>query len=134
LPATFCRHVIGAIRVRSRFNPNGSEDEKRVSARHQVKRPGSNFKRRSRFQKPVRQKKQAFFVRCGSHEVRNFTGRNSGRWDLVLTCSPTPSFSRSSLLPAFPFPKSFAVAADDRDLLADGKPLRGWLSGCDGAG
>jgi len=33
-----------------------------------------------------------FFVRCRSLEVCNFTGRYSGRWDLILTCSPTPSF------------------------------------------
>jgi hypothetical protein len=59
---------------RNPFNPNGSEDEKRVSARHQVKRLDRTSKERSRYQKPVLQKKQAFFVRCGSFsEVRSFT-------------------------------------------------------------
>jgi hypothetical protein len=46
--------------------------------------------RRSRRLKPVRQKK-IFFVRCGWHSIRNVTG-TLARWDLILTCSPTPSF------------------------------------------
>ena len=32
------------------------------------------FRKSSLFQEPVRQKKQVFFVRCGSLELRNFTG------------------------------------------------------------
>jgi hypothetical protein len=64
-----------------------SDRRKRVSARHQVKRLDRIFKSR----KPIRQKKQVFFVRCGSTGSAISPGPKPGR-DLVLTCSPTPSF------------------------------------------
>jgi hypothetical protein len=44
----------------------GSGRRKRVSARHQVKRLDGISQRVRSFRKPVRQKKQVFFVRCGS--------------------------------------------------------------------
>jgi hypothetical protein len=51
----------------------GSSRRKRVSARHQVKRLDRIFEGFALFEKPVRQKKQVFFVRCGVF-VRNFAG------------------------------------------------------------
>jgi len=71
MPAT-SHEPSGRFASRSGFYTGGSGRRKRVSARHQVKRldrPSGN----SFFGKPVRQKKQVFFVRCGS-TVRNFTG------------------------------------------------------------
>jgi hypothetical protein len=88
-----------------------------VSARHQVKRPGSNFKKALALPEAGPAEETSFLRSVRILEVRNFTSRNSGRWDLVLTCSPTPSFSRSSLLPAFSFPQIPVVAASVRDLV-----------------
>lgn len=70
---------------------------KRVSARHQVKRLDRHSGEFA-LRETVRQKKPVFFVRCGS-TIRNFTGDLEPDRDLVLTCSPTPSF--------------FSAAADD---------------------
>jgi hypothetical protein len=70
---------------------------------------GSNFKKRSRFGRAVRQKKQVFFVRCGSLEIRNVTGDLLTWWDLVLTCSPTPSFQPEQVTPGLSFPDIAAV-------------------------
>jgi hypothetical protein len=54
------------------FNPGSSGRRKRVSARHQVKRLDRTFEELAP-RSPVRQKKQVFFVRCGSL-VRSFIG------------------------------------------------------------
>ena len=67
MPAT-SQEPSGRIALRSGFQAGGSGRRKRVSARHQVKRLDRNFKELAcSFEKPVRQKKQVFFVRCGSH-------------------------------------------------------------------
>jgi hypothetical protein len=67
-----------------------------VSARHQIKRLDRIFNSR----KPVRQKKQVFFVRCGSTGSAISPGAKPGR-NLVLTCSPTPSFPLPGDVPGF---------------------------------
>jgi hypothetical protein len=54
---------------------------------------GSNFERSARaFEKPVRQKNR--FSSFGADRLKSAVspGTASPRWDLVLTCSPTPSF------------------------------------------
>jgi hypothetical protein len=53
--------------------PSGSGRRKRVSARHQVKRLDRIFDRACSFRKPVRQKKEVFFIGADP-KVRNFTG------------------------------------------------------------
>jgi len=80
-----------------------------VSARHQVKRLDRTSRSARASAGTVRQKKQAFFVRCGSLEIRNVTGDLLTWWDLVLTCSPTPSFQPEQVTPGFSFP-DIAVA------------------------
>src|ERR1700678_4088296 len=52
---------------------------------------GSLFRGACSFEKTVRQKKQVFFVRCGSCGPQFHGAQSPGR-NLVLTCSPTPSF------------------------------------------
>jgi hypothetical protein len=76
-----------------------------VSARHQAKRPDRTFRWSSLWRKPARQKKEVFFIGADP-KVRSFTGGFAG-WDLVLTCSPTPSFpagasSRGDLINEIP--------------------------------
>jgi hypothetical protein len=76
--------------------PEGSGRRKRVSARHQVKRPDRKIPSEfalseKRSGRRTRHCLPAFFTRCGSLAPQ-FHRRPSPRWDLSLTCSPTPSF------------------------------------------
>jgi hypothetical protein len=92
-----CRHVIGATRVEQVLIRTAPSDAKRVSARHQVKRLDRTLQRRLRRSKPVRQKKRVFFTNkfssFGADRLKSAisSGTASPGWDLVLTCSPTPS-------------------------------------------
>jgi hypothetical protein len=95
MPARHTSHQ-DSLLLEANSKPGGSGRRKRVSARHQVKRPDRSFRRSSLFPKygPAEEPGialLAFFIRCGS-VVRNFTGALAPRWDLTLTCSPTPSF------------------------------------------
>jgi hypothetical protein len=95
MPARHTSHQDGLL-LEANFKPEGSGRRKRVSARHQVKRPDRDFRQSSLFSEdgPAEEPSitlLAFFIRCGS-VVRNFTGSASPRWNLTLTCSPTPSF------------------------------------------
>jgi hypothetical protein len=81
-----------------------------VSARHQVKRLDRHFEGACSRQTPVRQKKQVFFVRCGSQVVRNFTGPTASiAWRLAVRSGP--DVFADALVPAgagkpgVPFPK-----------------------------
>ena len=60
-----CRHVIGAIRGDPFIGPNSSEDER--GCRRDIRSNGwIVLSGSSLLREPVRQRKQAFFVRCGS--------------------------------------------------------------------
>jgi hypothetical protein len=77
MPARHTSHQ-DSLLPEANSKPEGSGRRKRVSARHQVKRPDRNFRRSSRFSKsgPAEEPGTAllaFFIRCGS-VVRNFTG------------------------------------------------------------
>jgi hypothetical protein len=120
------------------FNPNCSEGRKEGVGETSGQTAGSNFEEGARAdRRPVRQKKQVFFVRCGSLEVRNFIRHCFARWDLVLTCSPTPSFPTGAggvrYFPEKQFPDLFSrgVAAVVRTRLVRAlraSRLRPWLS------
>jgi hypothetical protein len=77
MPARHTSHQDSSL-LEANSKPEGSGRRKRVSARHQVKRPDRNFRRSSLFSKsgPAEEPGSAllaFFIRCGS-VVRNFTG------------------------------------------------------------
>jgi len=76
-----------------RISTGGSGRRKRVSARHQVKRLDRTFRRVRSFEN--RSGRRNRFSSFGADPmIRNFTGgRKAPTWNLVLTCSPTPSFS-----------------------------------------
>jgi hypothetical protein len=95
MPARHTSHQ-DSLLLEANDKPEGSGRRKRVSARHQVRRPDRKFRQSSLFPKNGPAEEPgiallAFFIRCGP-SVRNFTGGHSPRWDLPLTCSPTPSF------------------------------------------
>jgi hypothetical protein len=68
MPATSQRPS-GRSASRCGFQSEGSDRRKRVSARHQVKRPDRGFEELAP-RKSFRQKKQVILVRCGSHGPR----------------------------------------------------------------
>jgi hypothetical protein len=82
-----------------------------VSARHQVKRldrisEERSFKRSPLFQNRSGRRNKFFFVRCGYPYDPQFHRAQSPARNLVLTCSPTPSFPGTLLFPGtLPFPE-----------------------------
>jgi hypothetical protein len=95
MPARHTSHQ-DSLLLEANSKPKGSGRRKRVSARHQVKRPDRNFRRSALFSKYGPAEEPALLCWDSSFGadlvVRNFTGGLSPRWDLTLTCSPTPSF------------------------------------------
>jgi hypothetical protein len=102
MPARHTSHQDGSP-LEANSKPEGSGRRKRVSARHQVKRPDRKFRQSSllRRERSVRRNGPAEEpgIACRPSSIgadlllRNFTGGLSPTWDLPLTCSPTPSFS-----------------------------------------
>ncbi len=102
MPAT-SQEPSGSFASRSEFQTGGSGRRKRVSARHQVKRSGLVFDRvrsgeirfggRRKFSSSVRIQRSAVSPALVAG------------WDLVLTCSPTPSFHAGALSPGVLIPR-----------------------------
>jgi hypothetical protein len=61
MPARHTSHQ-DSLLLEANFKPDGSGRRKRVSARHQVKRPDRHFRRSSLFRETVRQRNPA--LRC----------------------------------------------------------------------
>jgi hypothetical protein len=117
----------GLLPKKSRFRFVKLRSTKRVSARHQVKRPDRTSKR-LRFAS-VQQKKQVFFVRCGRSRSAVSPAVTCPGWKLVLTCSPTPSLPpQPERRPAFPIskiPQAQDVLSHCPDQLLSGSAMAG---------
>jgi hypothetical protein len=98
-----------------------------VSARHQVKRLDRISARVRSFENRSGRRNEFSSFGADPSKVRNFTSALVRQWDLVLTCSPTPSFPRGrvrpkagvALAPALYFPQIPEAAV----LIGDGLAL-----------
>jgi hypothetical protein len=97
---------------RTQFNPNSSERRKEGVGETSGQTAGSNFaKALALIKAGPAEETRIFFARCGSLEVRNFIRHRFAGWDLVLTCSPTPSLQPEQDVPGVSIPNIAGMAA-----------------------